>query len=292
MANRIVSIEPVEERTQLRRFRDVPFVLHGSDPRWNAGVRAYESWRLDPQRHPYFDQGDAASFLARRGGQPVGRIAAHRARWGERDAWFGFFDAPDDDAVVRALLDAAQGWLHDEGAVSMTGPLSWRADEEFGVVVAGHEHGTITGRPWHPEWYAETLVRCGLEPGDRRHTFRLATAGATACEPVVVADDPPPHAGGYADPALVLAGIAAVPEVSATLASASMRSAWRVARKARRDGFDTAVCVRCDGDPAVLVPQLLQAARNAGYEWLIAPWAPSGTEPETTHQVFTRRWAS
>ena len=87
-----------------------------------------------------------------------------------------------------------------------------------------------------------------------------------------------------------LDGIAAVPDVTATLARASLRSAWRVARRARDHRFDTAVCVRCDGDPAVLVPRLLEAAGAAGYRWLVAPWAPPGTEPETTHQVFTLRW--
>jgi hypothetical protein len=111
MGSALVTVEPVEARTQLRRFRDVPFLLHGDDARWRAGVRAYESWRLDARRHPYFDSGDAAYFLARRAGQPVGRIVAHRSRPDEQDAWFGFFDAPDDDDVVTKLLDAAEGWL-------------------------------------------------------------------------------------------------------------------------------------------------------------------------------------
>src|SRR5690606_2326608 len=102
--------------------------------------------------------------------------------------------------------------------------------------------------------------------------------------------DLPPHAGGYADPALVLGDIAAVPDVSQDLARASLRSAWRVARRARERAFDTAVCVRCDGDPAELVPRLVNAAGRAGYTWVVAPWAPPGTEPETVHQVFTAAW--
>lgn len=288
----IVTVEPVEAKTQLRRFRDVPYLLHGDDERWSPGVRAYESWRLDARRHPYFERGDAAYFLARRGGHPVGRIVAHRAGDDVQDASFGFFATPDDVDVAEALLSAAQIWLAEEGARSMTGPVSWRDDEEFGVVVSGHDQRMITGRSWQPAWYADVLERCGLEPGSTRHTYRLSTDDAVACGPVhPVDDEPPPHAGGYADPALVLDGIAAVPDVSETLRSASIRSAWRVARQARREGFDTAVCVRCDGDPAELVPKMLAAARRAGYAWLIAPWAPPGVEPETTHQVFSRRWS-
>ncbi len=99
--------------------------------------------------------------------------------------------------------------------------------------------------------------------------------------------EPPPHAGRYADPALVLDGIAAVPDVSALLSDASFRSAWRLARRARERRFDTAVCVRCDGPPEALVPRLLTAAAHAGYQWVVAPWAPAGHAPETVHQVFS-----
>ena len=160
-------------------------------------------------------------------------------------------------------------------------------------MVDGHDRPSVTGRPWHPEWYAASLRDAGLEPGETRQTFRLSTTGVAEPEPLLdVGDDDPPHAGAYADPALVFADIAAVPDVSTTLASASVRSAWRVARQARRDGFDTAVCVRCDGDPAVLVPGLLAAARRAGYAWLIAPWCPEGSVAETAHQVFSRRWST
>ena len=301
MGTTAVTVEPVEAKIQLRRFAEVPYLLHGRDERWSPGVRAYEAWRLDARRHPYFEQGDAAFFLARRGGQPAGRIAAHQARAGEVDAWFGAFDVPDDADVTEALLAAAQGWLTEQGASSMTGPVTWTPEEEFGVPVAGAERPGLTGRRWMPAWYGERLVAAGLEAGEVRHTYRLETAsGGQMGHPSdrsvhqngdrrVRRRDLPPQAGGYADGRLVLEGIAAVPDVSGTLSRASLRSAWRVARHARDRAFETAVCVRCDGDPEVLVPRLQRVAAAAGYRWLVAPWGPPGSEPETTHQVFTRR---
>ncbi len=290
MGRGVITIEPVESKAALRRFIDIPYLLHGHDERWSPEVRAYESWRLDARRHPYFDHGDAAFLLARQGGRPVGRIAAHRHRAGDVDGWFGFYDGPDDHDVTVALLDAAGAWLESEGATSMTGPVSWWPDEGFGVPILGAEHRGLTGRPWRPGWYAERLAAAGLVPGAIRHTYRLATAGEDGAIPEPADTDPPPHAGRYADPALVFDGIAAVPDVSAVLADASFRTAWRVARRARERGFDTAVCVRCDGPADVLVPRLLAAARHAGYDWVIAPWAPPGHDPETAHQVFTRRF--
>ena len=289
MGSGVVTIEPVESKAALRRFTDVPYLLHRHDERWSPEVRAYRSWRLDARRHPYFDDGDAAFLLARREGHPIGRIAAHLPRRGDVDGWFGFFDGPDDLAVTRALLDAARRWLEGEGATSMTGPVSWRPEEEFGVPVLGVEHRGLTGRPWRPAWYADQLVAAGLEPGAVRHTYRLAAGGDSAAvgAPAPAGSEPPPHAGRYADPALVLDDIAAVPDVTTVLSAASFRSAWRDARRARQRRFDTAVCVRCDGPPEVLVPRLLAAAGQAGYRWVITPWAPPGHEPETTHQVFS-----
>lgn len=283
-----VTVEPVESKAQLRRFAEVPFVLLGSDPRWSAGIRAHEQWRHDARRHPYFDRGDAAFLLARRAGQPVGRIAAHVDGTGSDQVWFGLFDVPDDDAVTAALLEAASGWLRDQGATSMIGPVTWTPEEDFGVLVDGFHHPAATGRRWHPPWYAEQLLAAGAVPGERRPTFHVPTAGWGAEVPTPSGDDAPPEAGGYADPALVLDGVAAVPDVTELLAGASVRSAWRLARQARERVSDIAVCVRCEGDPAVLVPQLLAACRARGYATLLAPWSPDGGAPDRVHQVF--RW--
>lgn len=283
---RAVTVEPVESTSQLRRFAEVPFVLLGTDDRWSAGVRAHEQWRHDARRHPYFDRGDAAFFLARRGGQPAGRIAAHVDGSGSDAGWFGMFDVADDAAVTGALVEAAGGWLREQAMTTMIGPLTWTPDEEFGVLAEGFDHPAATGRAWHPPWYAEQLRTAGAEPGERRATFHVATEGWEGEVPCPSGEDPPPQAGGYADPALVLDGIAAVPDVSSLLAGASLRSAWRLARRARERVSDTAVCVRCDGDPSVLVPGLLAACRARGYSTLLSPWSPDGGPPDRVHQVF------
>lgn len=288
----VVTVEVVQHRTQMRRFTDIPFLLFRDDDRWRPGVRFFEQWRLDERRHPYFDHGYAAYFLARRQGQPIGRIAAHLPRSGAKDGRFGFLDAPDDADVVSALIDAAREWLDEEGATSMQGPLSWTADEGFGVVVDGADAPGLTGRPWQPRYYADHLEAAGLTGTDVQRTYRLEVGAVAASSPPPSSTDVdiPPQAGRYADRALVFETIAAVPDVAGIIKSTSVRSAWRAARAIREGDLDTAVCVRCDGDAEVLVPQLAAAARDAGYRWLVAPWAPHGQAPETVHQIFACDW--
>jgi len=282
----LVTVEAVEAKAQLRRFADVPHVLHGADERWAPGVRAWEQWRLDARRHPYFERGDAAFFLARRAGQPVGRIAAHVEAPGEPQAYIGMFDSVDDDDVVDALLAEARAWLVEQGADVVVGPITWTIDEEAGVLVDGFEHPAATGRPWHPPWYAEQLRRAGGEAILTLPTHRLEVPAATGEPPTPASGPTPPVAGGYADPALVLEQIAAVPDVAPLLAGASVRSAWRVAREARARPSDTAVVVHWSEDPALLVPDLLVACAARGYRWLLSPWAPDDRPPERVHQVF------
>ena len=284
-----ITVEPVESRPQLRRFREVPFVLHGTDPRWAAPHRPYEAWLLDARRHPYFDRGDAAYFLARVAGQPIGRIAAHH-RGGV--GAFGCFDVPEEPAVAEALLTAARTWLTEEGLTCMEGPQTWSADDDPGVLVAGFDVPAATGLAWHPEHPSAALRAAGGVEVARTETHRLALPPTTPIDPPPAAADaaPPPHAGRYADPALVLADIAAVPDVSRALADTTLASAWRRARELRDRPSDVAVCVRLAGEPALLVPGLAAAAHARGYTTLLAPWSPTQAEPERVHARFRISW--
>jgi hypothetical protein len=203
------------------------------------------------------------------------------------EGWFGFYDTIDDAGVVESLVEAAGAWLAEQGSSTMTGPASFTVSDESGVLVSGHDVPGVTGRPWHPPWYSVLLEGAGFEAGDERPTWRLpAIAGA----PPPLTDDPlPPQAGRYADSRLVLPGIAAVPDIAGPLRDAGPRSAWSLAKRAKARDWEGCTIVRCDGDPAELVPLLQRAAGAAGYDWVIAPWSPdAAAPPETIHRIYRR----
>jgi hypothetical protein len=88
----------------------------------------------------------------------------------------------------------------------------------------------------------------------------------------------------FRDPRLEVDGIVAVPDLTGA------GTGLTLARKARRREFDGATVVRCDDDPAVLVPRLMDAAARAGYRWLVAPWSPDpSAPPETVHCLYLER---
>src|ERR1044072_6298891 len=110
MAN--VTIRPVRSRRELKRCVKGPFAIHRDSPQWVAPLVFERMEFLNRKKNPYFEHAEAEFFIAERDGEPVSRITAQvDPRWDEyqggSDAMFGFFEAVEDPAVVRALLDAA-----------------------------------------------------------------------------------------------------------------------------------------------------------------------------------------
>ena len=273
------------------RFVDVPHLVHGDDPHWAPPLLAWDRYRLDRHRNPYFEDAEVALFLCRRAHRPVGRIAAHLPEPGG-EGRFGFWAVADDREVAVALVEAAGEWLDEQGCSSMTGPWSFEADDEPGVLVAGQEASGTTGRPWRPRFEADLLEATGFEVVDEARTWRLRTTEVGPEAPPAGSDvDWPRQAGSYADGRLVLDRIAAVPDLTDPLRGAGLRGAWGLAKRARAADWEGCTVVRCSGAPELEVPRLVTAAGRAGYSWVVAPWSPDpDAPPETVHRRYQLRW--
>ena len=293
-----VGVELASHRFARRRFRDLPTALHpGRPPRL-----ADDPGRFRSRRDPWFDMGGrVASLLARVPGDPapVGRCTAHHLQGGEA-GWFGFLDTVDDEevgsAAVAALVRIAGRLLKAEGCTSLTGPASYTADQEAGVQEGDAQE--VTGRPQTPTWLGPALRGTGLEPGPGRPTWRLpaadlAVTGAVGLLPApALVEGLPRLLRPWCDPRLLLVGdglgqVVAIPDIAGPWREAG--GPLGLARRAARRHWATAVVLRLDGDPSVLVPRLAAAARDAGYTDLVTPWAPAGAgPPEAVHRLYTR----
>jgi GNAT superfamily N-acetyltransferase len=101
-------------------------------------------------------------FLARRGTQIVGRIAAifnrdHQRHHGDGAGFFGFFEAEKDQEVADALLDAASSWVRDRGCTHLLGPTSPSLNYESGLFVHGDEGPPHIMMPHNKAYYPELL---------------------------------------------------------------------------------------------------------------------------------------
>jgi GNAT superfamily N-acetyltransferase len=160
------AVEPVEDGRGLRAFLRFPERLYRNDPCWVPPLRRDERARLSPS-NPFFAHAEARLFLARQGGEVVGRVAAivdrwHLERWKDGAGFFGFFEAVADDAVAISLLDAVRDWLRSRGLQVVRGPFSPSTHDECGLLCEGFEQPPRILMPYNQPYYPALLEQAGF----------------------------------------------------------------------------------------------------------------------------------
>jgi GNAT superfamily N-acetyltransferase len=120
----------------------------------------------DPQKNPFFEHADAQLYLALRGEEIVGTIAAfanhlHNQYQDENVAFFGFFEVLEDFEAAQALLESAENWARQRGHNSLRGPAQWSTNDECGLLVDGFDDPPRILMTYNPPYYADYLERLG-----------------------------------------------------------------------------------------------------------------------------------
>ena len=162
-----LSIRPVRNRRELKRFVKVPFAIHRDSPQWVAPLTFDRMQFLDREKNPWFEHGEAEYFIAERDGEPAGRITAQvDQRWDEyqggSDAMFGFFETSEDQEVTDALLGAATEWAAGQGRSRILGPMDFTTNDEVGILIEGFERRPKILQNWHPPYYQRQIEASGF----------------------------------------------------------------------------------------------------------------------------------
>jgi GNAT superfamily N-acetyltransferase len=185
-----VEVEPVESRSALREFIELPFRLHSNAEQWIPPLRIERRLFLSPRFNAFFKHGEARLFLARRDGRVVGRISAqidtafndfHENAWG----MFGFLELEDDPEALRALLDAAAAWLRERGRDRMVGPMDFTMNDESGVLIEGFEREPMVRQAWQPPYYQRLCEEAGLEKAVDTFMWQLHITGRDNVMPII-----------------------------------------------------------------------------------------------------------
>lgn len=162
-----VRIEQVDGRRGVALFVDAAWkVQAGRGTLWVPPLRAMVRDALDPRGNPFYRDADRALFVARRGREVLGRVAAIENRWhnrhhGDRVGFFGFFECLDDREAARGLLDEAEAWLRERGLETVRGPMSPSMNHECGLLVDGFETPPVLMTPWNPPYYGGLVESAG-----------------------------------------------------------------------------------------------------------------------------------
>jgi GNAT superfamily N-acetyltransferase len=188
-----VQVTPVRGSTEKMQFIRFPYGIYKNDPNWVMPLEMERKDFLDPKKNPFFQYGEVELFLARRGGEVVGRIAAirnprHMEVHGTKEGFFGLFECVNDAGITRALLDAAAAWLRERGMNAMLGPANVSSNQDWGLLIDGFDTPPAIMMPHNPPYYAALLEACGLTKAKDLYAFELSSSAAPPEKVVRIAE--------------------------------------------------------------------------------------------------------
>jgi len=168
MSSSLIEILEANSKAQVKAFLDVPYSLYQGQANWRPPLRFERKEQLSQKKNPIAAGLDRQLFIAKRGEDVVGRIAAfinpdHRALYNDDAGHFGYFDCEENSETGQALLAAAMSFLKSKGAVKMIGPASHSTNEESGLLIDGFDTPPVLMMPYGRPDYPKMFDDFGLE---------------------------------------------------------------------------------------------------------------------------------
>jgi len=157
-----LDVRKVESKADAEAFLRFPWALYQGDPYWTPPLVAMQRVKLDRTKNPSWQYLEGDYFIAWRGEQPVGTIAAfinHRHNEFRREhiGFFGMFECRDDAEAAHALLATAAEYVRARGYGAIRGPASFHLDEECGLLIKGYDDPPVLLMPYNPPYYQRLL---------------------------------------------------------------------------------------------------------------------------------------
>ena len=162
-----IEIIQVESRVKRNAFIKFPWRIYKNDSAWVPPL-LLERKEFLSRKHPFYEHGDAALFLARAGDEILGRIMAsddpnYNALHQSNVGCFGLFESIDDQRVADALFTAAADWLRRKGRQEIMGPIDYSTNYVCGLLIDGFEHSPTLLTSHNPPYYRKLIEGWGFE---------------------------------------------------------------------------------------------------------------------------------
>lgn len=170
------DIRPVSSAKETKDFIHAPYRIYADDPNYVPPLEFELAARLDGRKNPGLKSSPHRLWVARRDGEPVGRVsaimnAAHLERHHDGAGHFGFLEAPNDPELFAALIDTAASWLRDQGATKIAGPFNFSVNEECGMLIDGFDTPPYFMMPHHRPYYTERMEGLGFSKAVDMHAL-------------------------------------------------------------------------------------------------------------------------
>lgn len=171
-----LTVTAVQSSQDRRDFLQLPWTIYRGDPNWIPPLLITHLGLLGFQKDAYYIHNKIQTFLARRGKQVVGRVAAivnqgHLDLYHDSRGFFGFFECLDDQEAANALFDAARGWLKERGLNNIRGPMNPSMNHEVGLLVEGFQFPPMFMMTYNPPYYERLITEYGFQKSQDMYAF-------------------------------------------------------------------------------------------------------------------------
>ena len=164
----MISIQKVESKKDFLNFVTFPTKLYKANKYYVPAITKEELNAILPEENPVYNNADATFYLAYKGNQIVGRIAAI-ANWIEikeqkkAKVRFGWFDVVDDIEVTKKLIDTVIEFGKAHQLATIEGPVGFSNMDKAGLLTKGFEELNTMITWYNAPYYKKHLVELGFE---------------------------------------------------------------------------------------------------------------------------------
>ncbi len=167
MSDAAINITPVQTKGELIKFIKLPWQIYAHDSRWVPPLIGERKEFLSRNKNPFFRHSDVVLYLAKRGGETLGRVAAivnhnHIKTHNEKVGFFGLFECVNEQDIATALMDSVRNWLKSKGMEIMRGPANFSSNEDWGFLLEGFDSPPVIMMPYNPPYYLELVESYGM----------------------------------------------------------------------------------------------------------------------------------
>ena len=171
-----IEVHAVSTKQQQRDFLNLPWKIYDGDANWIPPLRMHQKEMVGYAKHPFYRSAQIQTFIAYRGTEPVGRIAAilnpgHNERYNESIGFWGFFESVDDAQVSQPLFEAVRQWFAGHGITQLRGPCNPSLNYEVGLLIEGFEHPPTFMMTYNRSYYADLVEQAGFEKCQDLYAF-------------------------------------------------------------------------------------------------------------------------
>lgn len=184
-----IRIAQVSGKKDLETFIRLPWKIYKDFPNWVPPLLLERRKILDRKRNPFYNHSQIELFIAYRGNEPVGRIAAikndmHLKYHNDSCGFFGFFECINDKEAACRLFDSAKEWIKSKGLTAVMGPANPSSNDDWGLLIEGYEYPPAFMMPYNPPYYSQLIEGYGFRKGKDLNGYKISDVNVTRSDKI------------------------------------------------------------------------------------------------------------